>query len=100
MKNKERKNSMDFSIVIPTWNRSELVDALLKSLYDERSRYKLGNTEVLIVDSSIDAEKENIVLSCEKYDAVYIEGDNSVRKKGIRVSNHQNMTIFSLLIRM
>lgn len=91
---------MDFSIVIPTWNRSELVDALLKSLYDERSRYKLGNTEVLIVDSSIDAEKENIVLSCEKYDAVYIEGDNSVRKKGIRVSNHQNMTIFSLLIRM
>ena len=54
---------MDFSIVIPTWNRSELVDALLKSLYDERSRYKLGNTEVLIVDSSIDAEKESIVLS-------------------------------------
>ena len=38
---------MDFSIVIPTWNRSELVEALLKSLYDERERYKSGRTEVL-----------------------------------------------------
>lgn len=82
---------MDFSIVIPTWNRSELVDALLKSLYDERNRYKLGNTEVLIVDSSTDGEKDNIVSSCEKYDAVYIEGDDSVRKKrnkGIRSSKY------------
>lgn len=82
---------MDFSIVIPTWNRSELVDALLKSLYDERSRYKLGNTEVLIVDSSIGGEKDNIVSSCKKYDAVYIEGDDSVRKKrnkGIRSAKY------------
>lgn len=82
---------MDFSIVIPTWNRSELVDALLKSLFDERSRYKTGNTEVLIVDSSTGEEKDNIVSSCEKYDAVYIEGDDSVRKKrnkGIRSSKY------------
>lgn len=82
---------MDFSIVIPTWNRSELVDVLLKSLFDERSRYKTGNTEVLIVDSSTGEEKDNIVSSCEKYDAVYIEGDDSVRKKrnkGIRSSKY------------
>lgn len=82
---------MDFSIVIPTWNRSELVEALLKSLCDERNRYNLGNTEVLIVDSSNGDEKESIVSSCKKYDAVYIEGDDSVRKKrnkGIRQSKY------------
>lgn len=72
---------MDFSIVIPTWNRSELVDALLKSLYDERCRYKSGKTEVLIIDSSEGSEKDNIISSCKKYDAEYIGGVDSVRKK-------------------
>lgn len=82
---------MDFSIVIPTWNRSELVEALLKSLYDERGRYKSGRTEVLILDSSTANEKDSIVSSCDKYDAIYVEGDDSVRKKrnkGIRLSNY------------
>lgn len=82
---------MDFSIVIPTWNRSELVEALLKSLYDERERYKSGKTEVLIVDSSTDNEKDSIMSSCKKYDAIYVEGDDSVRKKrnkGIRQSKY------------
>lgn len=85
---------MDFSIVIPTWNRSELVDALLKSLYDERRRYKLGDTEVVIVDSSSGVEKDRIVTSCENYDAVYIEGDDSVRKKrnkGIMSSKYDHI---------
>ena len=80
---------MNFSIVIPTWNRSELVDALLESLYKERNRYEKGETEVLIVDSSQGEEQKSIVQSCEKYDAVYISGDDSVRKKrnlGIRSS--------------
>lgn len=80
---------MNFSIVIPTWNRSELVDALLESLYKERNRYEKGKTEVLIVDSSQGEEQKSIVQSCEKYDAVYISGDDSVRKKrnlGIRSS--------------
>ena len=72
---------MNFSIVIPTWNRSELVDALLESLYKERNRYEKGETEVLIVDSSQGEEQKSIVQSCEKYDAVYISGDDSVRKK-------------------
>lgn len=82
---------MDFSIVIPTWNRSELVEALLKSLYDERERYTSGKTEVLIVDSSTDNEKDSIMSSCKKYDAIYVEGDDSVRKKrnkGIRQSKY------------
>lgn len=82
---------MDFSIVIPTWNRSELVEELLKSLYDERERYTSGRTEVLIVDSSIGNEKDSIISSCKKYDAIYVEGDKSVRKKrnkGIRQSKY------------
>lgn len=57
---------MDFSIVIPAWNRSKLIDALLESLYAERQRYTGGETEVLIVDSSKDEERAAIVASCEK----------------------------------
>lgn len=82
---------MDFSIIIPTWNRSELVEALLQSLHDERSRYESGRTEVLIVDSSVGYEKESILFSCEKYDAIYVEGDDSVRKKrnkGIQLAKY------------
>ena len=85
---------MNFSIVIPTWNRSELVDALLESLYEERNRYSQGETEVLIVDSSKDEEKNNIVESCKKYNAQYIDGDDSVRKKrnkGIRMSKYDTI---------
>ena len=80
---------MDFSIVIPTWNRSDLVEDLLESLYAERKRYRQGSTEVLIVDSSTGTEREKIAAACEKYDAAYIPGDDSVRKKrnkGIRLS--------------
>lgn len=72
---------MDFSIVIPSWNRSHLLNALLKSLFEERRCYQGGMTEVIVVDSSSDVEKERIVTSCEKYDAAYIEGEDSVRKK-------------------
>lgn len=83
---------MDFSIVIPTWNRSHLVDALLKSLFEERNRYQDGKTEVIVVDSSTGEEKTSIVSSCEKYDVKYLEGDDSVRKKrnkGIRKSKYE-----------
>ena len=66
---------MNFSIVTPTWNRLELVDALLKSLFDERQRYSQGEVEVLIVDSSTGEERDNVIASCEKYEAQYIAGD-------------------------
>lgn len=82
---------MDFSIVIPTWNRSNLVDELLNSLFAERIRYQDGKTEVIVVDSSVGDEKLSIVSSCEKYDAKYLAGDDSVRKKrnkGIRESQY------------
>lgn len=83
---------MNFSVVIPTWNRSELVDALLESLYKDRMNYMQGNTEVLVVDSSKDKERTTIMSSCEKYDAIYVEGEDSVRKKrnkGIRLSKYE-----------
>lgn len=72
---------IDFSIVIPTWNRKECVTEMLRTLYDDRKLYQYGKTEVLIVDSSKDEEKESIMNACEKYDARYIEGVDSVRKK-------------------
>jgi len=85
---------MDFSIITPTWNRSELVEALLESLYTERTQYTLGKTEVLIIDSSTGEERESIEASCKKYDATYIEGDDSVRKKrnkGIRAAQYDTI---------
>lgn len=85
---------MDFSIVIPTWNRSHLLDALLKSLYEERQRYQGGATEVIVVDSSQGTERDSIVSSCQKYDARFLEGDNSVRKKrnkGIQAAQYDTI---------
>ena len=69
------------SIVIPTWNRWQLVDRLLNSLVEERKNYRYGETEILIIDSSVGEEQEKIQESCEKYDAQYLLGDDSVRKK-------------------
>lgn len=72
---------IDFSIVIPTWNRKECVTEMLRTLYDDRQIYEYGETEVLIVDSSKDEEQRVIKEACEKYDARYIQGVDSVRKK-------------------
>lgn len=72
---------MDFSIIVPTWNREELVEKLLKSLYDERKRYEKGKSELLIIDSSKGDAKEKIISFCEKYDGKYISGSDSVRQK-------------------
>jgi len=74
-------NNINFSVVIPTWNRSSLVVELLKSLYDDRKNYQYGKTEVLIIDSSKGEEKETILRACADYDATYIQGVDSVRKK-------------------
>ena len=73
--------TVDFSVVIPTWNRSGLVDDLLRTLKEDRDAYDGGKVEVLIVDSSVGEEKESIMRSCSEYGAEYIEGPDSVRKK-------------------
>ena len=75
------KEHYDFSIVIPTENRSCLLTALLASLKADRESYAYGDTEVIVVDSSEGEEKEKIMLACKEYDAAYYVGDISVRKK-------------------
>lgn len=74
-------HSIDFSIVIPTWNRSSLVDALLESLSAARDAYIYGKSEIIIIDSSTDNEQAAIQASCQNHGARYISGPDSVRKK-------------------
>lgn len=74
-------DAINFSVVIPTWNRAVLVERLLKSLHEDRCRYQHGKTEVLIVDSSKGQERSIIEDACARYDARYIEGEDSVRRK-------------------
>lgn len=77
----ETDKQMNISVVIPTWNREALLDKLLASLVVARQKYKYGQTEVIVVDSSEGEAKARIQESCKKHDAIYVEGDNSVRKK-------------------
>lgn len=89
---REDMEEINISIVIPTWNRSELVERLLESLYEDRKHYCYGKTEVLIIDSSKDEEKRTIENACGKYDARYIDGVDSVRKKrnkGIDIAKYE-----------
>ena len=72
---------INISIIIPTWNRSKLVRSLLESLYTDRGCYRYGETEVLVIDSSKGEEKEAIVSACTEFEAVYIQGEDNVRKK-------------------
>ena len=72
---------INISIIIPTWNRSKLVRSLLESLYADRGCYRYGETEVLVIDSSKGEEKEAIVSACTEFEAVYIQGEDNVRKK-------------------
>ena len=79
--------TVDFSIVIPTWNRKEYVERLLKSIAEDRQSYTGGSAEIIIVDSSVDEERDSIMESCKRYGARYIEGPDSVRKKRKRVGH-------------
>ena len=72
---------LNISVVIHTWNSEELLEKLLASLTEARNVYKYGKTEVIVVDSSKDEAKQKIMESCRKYDAIFTEGPDSVRKK-------------------
>lgn len=79
------------SVVIPTFNRAYLLEQLLESLYEARKNYKYGKTEVIVIDSSKGEELKKIKDACEKYDAVFLEGTDSVRQKrnyGIRSARY------------
>lgn len=68
------------SVIIPTWNRAHILAHMLKSLSKERARFG-GESEVIVVDSSDGNEKAQIEAACVEYDANYVEGPQSVRKK-------------------
>lgn len=72
---------INFSVIIPTYNRSYLLERLLVSLQQARENYKYGKAEVIVIDSSKGTEREKIVESCKKHDAVFLEGTDSVRQK-------------------
>lgn len=84
-------SEINFSVVIPTYNRSQLLDRLLASLYKAREHYKYGKAEFIVIDSSKGTELEKIKESCTKYDAIFLEGTDSVRQKrnyGIRSAKY------------
>lgn len=72
---------MNISVVIPAWNREDLLDKLLASLFEARKAFKYGETEVIVIDSSQGEAQKKIMESCQKYDTIYTEGTDSVRQK-------------------
>ena len=68
------------SVIVPTWNRADLLNSMLESLHREIESYE-GECEVIVVDSSEGEQKDAIVESCTRYGALYCEGDQSVRRK-------------------
>jgi len=75
-----------FSIVVPTHGRVVHLRRLLASLSRARRTCPVA-TEVLVIDSSPAYEADRIESLCVDFDAIYISGPTSVRKKrneGIR----------------
>lgn len=86
------EKQLNLSIVIPTNGRVHLVERLLASLLPERESYPYGETEVLIVNSGKPEDAAEIEALCGKYQAVFLPGENSVRKKrnlGIRQAQYE-----------
>ncbi len=83
---------LNMSIVTPTNGRVQLVERLLKSLVPEREDYPYGETEVVIVNSGDPKDAAAIEALCKEYDARFIAGENSVRKKrnlGIKSARYE-----------
>ncbi len=83
---------LNMSIVIPTNGRVSLVERLLKSLMPERESYPYGDTEVIIVNSGSEEDSKTIEELCNRYNAKFVPGENSVRKKrnlGIKTAQYE-----------
>jgi len=73
-------NADNFSVIIPTHNRSDMVATLFGTLDKAQSIYP-GEVEVLVVDSSV-GEAELIIRDlCDKNHASYLRCTNHVTKK-------------------
>lgn len=71
----------DMSVVIPTFNRADLLEQLLRSLDEARRNYRYGQAEIIVIDSSKGEQRQKIEDACRQYDAVFLEGPDSVRQK-------------------
>lgn len=81
----------DFSVVIPTFNRSDLLERLVASLDEARRHYRFGRAEIIVIDSSQGEERQKIEAACARYGALFLEGPDSVRQKrnmGIRQAQY------------
>jgi len=68
------------SIIIPTEGRTQLTCRLIQRL-DKLRREVEFSTEVLVIDSSQEADRIAILEVCNNFHAEWIEGPSSVRKK-------------------
>ena len=71
---------MNYSIIIPSKNRADLMETLLESLSVARKNIE-GMTEVLIIDDSDLKNAKQIEESAKKYDCTYIDKTCSVAAK-------------------
>jgi len=73
-------NKPGISIVTPTHGRVKLLQKMLESINASRLLYE-GQTEVIIIDSSILAECKEIEQICNRMGATYHYMENNVREK-------------------
>lgn len=80
MRTRPRPYPPGISVVIPTEGRTELTAGLLRDLRAARESFALPS-EVLVVDSSHDAEREVILRAAAETGARYLSGPLGVRRK-------------------
>lgn len=73
-------NDFFFSVIVPTHNRSSLLESLFKSLTLSKAAFR-GQIETIIIDSSSKSEAKIIQSLCERYSARYYYSINQVTKK-------------------
>lgn len=79
---------MDISIIIPVYNKSQLINRCLDSVFSQTTKYKF---EVILVDDGstdgsvdiIKARKEENIILCEQQNA----GPSVARNKGVELSH-------------
>lgn len=69
-----------FSVVTPTYGRSDLVEKLLISLQIAIKTSRM-TIEIIIIDDSSQQERDKIEKFCQQYGAKYLRGSHNVREK-------------------
>lgn len=93
---------MNYSIIIPSKNRAELIASLLKSLSVARSKTQFS-TEVLIIDDSDLENSEKIKNSAKQYDCKVVTKSCSVAQKrnfGASLSSYDTLLFLDSDVRV